>query len=311
MTLPERICDAHHHLWLRPGMEYLAADLAADIATVPQVARTVFVECDAWYRDEEPEHLRVVGETEWVVANAGPVVQGIVGAGDLRLGALTEEMLHAHVEAGAGRFRGIRQRATWDAALKPSRPDPGPGLLLDPAFRAGFDVLTGLGLSFDAWLYFPQLPELVDLARSHPESTIVLNHLGAPIVLGPYADRAATLAQWRSLMTEVATCPNVVLKLGGIGMPMFGTTWHERDIQPGPDEVAAHWGDAVRSCIDTFGPDRCMFESNFAVDRISMTYATAWAAFDLISQTYSPAERAALFHDTAVRTYRLDRQDTA
>ncbi|MCA8930698.1 MAG: amidohydrolase family protein, partial [Alphaproteobacteria bacterium] len=112
-------------------------------------------------------------------------------------------------------------------------------------------------------------------------------------------------------VTEVATCPNVVLKLGGIGMPMFGTTWHERDIQPGPDEVAAHWGDAVRSCIDTFGPDRCMFESNFAVDRISMTYATAWAAFDLISQTYSPAERAALFHDTAVRTYRLDRQDTA
>jgi predicted TIM-barrel fold metal-dependent hydrolase len=306
MTLPDRLCDAHHHLWLRAGMEYLPADLAADIATVPQVVRTVFVECDAWYRDDGPEHLRPVGETEWVVANAGPVVQGIVGTGDLRLGALAAEILDAHIDAGAGRFRGIRQRATWDADLRKADPDPGPGLLLDPAFRAGFEVLHALGLSFDAWLYFPQLPDLVDLARTYPGATIVLNHLGAPIVQGPYSDREATLARWRTLMADVAACPNVVLKVGGIGMPMFGTAWHRADVQPGPEEVAAHWGDAVRFCIDTFGPDRCMFESNFSVDRISMSYSTLWAAFDLMSDTYSPAERAALFHDTAVRAYRLD-----
>ena len=164
-----------------------------------------------------------------------------------------------------GRFRGIRQRATWDADLRQTDPDPGPGLLLDPAFRAGFEVLAELGLSFDAWLYFPQLPDLVDLARTYPDATIVLNHLGAPIVHGPYGDRDATLARWRASMTDVATCPNVVLKVGGIGMPMFGTSWLQQD-EPANARavVAAHWGDEVRFCIDTFGPDRCMFESNFS-----------------------------------------------
>ena len=306
MTLPDRICDPHHHLWLRQGMEYLPADLRADIDTVPQVVRTVFVECDAWYRENGPDHLRAVGETEWVVANADPVVQGIVGTGDLRLGARTEEVLRAHVEAGAGRFRGIRQRATWDADLRPSDPDPGRGLLLDPAFREGFEVLHSLGLSFDAWMYFPQLPDLIDLASAYPDTTIVLNHLGAPITLGPYRNRDTTHARWRELLADVARCPNVVVKVGGIGMPMYGTTWHQAAQQPGPEEVAAAWGDRVRFCIETFGPDRCMFESNFSVDKISMSYSTLWAAFDLMTATYSPTERAALFHDTAARSYRLD-----
>jgi L-fuconolactonase len=292
-------------------MEYLPADLMADLATVPQVTRTVFVECDAWYRTDGPEHLRVVGETEWVVANAGSVVEGIVGTGDLRLGDQTEDMLQQHIAAADGRFRGIRQRATWDAGLHTSKPDPGPGLLLDPAFRRGFEVLTSLGLSFDAWIYFSQLPDLVDLARTRPDGTIVLNHIGAPVTLGPYSDRAATHARWRVLMTDVATCPNVVLKVGGIGMPMFGSTWHQNDKPPTAEEVTTEWGDAVRFCIDTFGPERCMFESNFPVDRISMSYATLWNAFDLMSETYSPSERTALFHDTAVRTYRLTREDPA
>ncbi len=292
-------------------MEYLPVDLRADIATVPQVVRTVFVECDAWYRELGPEHLRVVGETEWVVENADPFVEGIVGTGDLRLGGRAEEMLHAHVAAGLGRFRGIRQRATWDGdpAIRQSDPDPGPGLLLDLAFRQGFKVLHSLGLSFDAWMYFPQLPDLIDLARTYPEATIVLNHLGAPITIGPYGDREATHARWRDLMTEVATCANVVLKVGGIGMPMYDSTWRKASTQPGtgtrPDEVAVAWGDSIRFCIDAFGPHRCMFESNFPVDKVSMSYATLWAAFDQISTGYSPAERAALFHDTAVSTYRL------
>jgi predicted TIM-barrel fold metal-dependent hydrolase len=303
--LPDRICDPHHHLWLRPAMEYLATDLRADIATVPHVVRTVFVECDAWYRDDGPEHLAVVGETEWVVANGDAFIEAIVGAADLRLGALTEQALHAHVEAGAGRFRGIRQRATWDAGIKPSRPDPGPSLLLDPAFRRGFEVLHALGLGFDAWLYFPQLPELTDLARSYPDTTIVLNHLGAPITLDPYADRQATHGRWRQLMADVATCPNVFLKLGGIGMPMFGSQWYRDGGNATIEQVAAEWSEPIRFCIDTFGPDRCMFESNFPVDKISMSYATLWAAFDAISAGYSPSERDALFHDTAVRAYRL------
>jgi L-fuconolactonase len=308
MTLPERICDPHHHLWLRSRMEYLPADLSADIATVPGVVRTVFVECSAWYRPDGPEHQRAVGETEWVVANTDPtVIQGIVGAADLRVGPLVEDTLHAHIAAGAGRFRGIRQRATWDAHPDVSRnsPDQGPGLLRDESFRRGFDVLSALGLTFDAWLFFPQLPDLVDLARARPEATIILNHLGAPITMGPYADREATHARWRNLMAEVAACPNVVLKVGGIGMPMFGGTWHQAASPPDAVEVAAVWGDPIRFCIDAFGPDRCMFESNFPVDKVSMSYATLWSAFDLISASYSPAERAALFHDTAARVYRL------
>lgn len=308
MTLPPRICDPHHHLWLRAGLEYLPADLVADIATVPQVVRTVFVECDAWYRDEGPDHLRVVGETEWVAANTEPFVEGIVGTVDLRLGHVVGEALHAHIKAGDGRFRGIRQRATWDRdpTIRPSDPDPGPSLLTDEEFRRGFTELAALGLSFDAWLYFPQLAELVDLARAFPDATIILNHLGAPITIGPYSDRAATHRRWQTLMHDVATCPNVFLKVGGIGMPMFGGEWHRHGGKAPLDEVVASWRDPIRFCIDTFGPDRCMFESNFSVDKVSMSYATLWNAFDVISGDYAPTERDALFHDTAVRAYRLD-----
>ena len=307
MTLPDRICDPHHHLWPAPGMEYLPADLCADIATVPQVTRTVFVECGAWYRNDGPEHLRAVGETEWVVANADPIVEGIVGTADLRVGKLAAETLEAHVDAGQGRFRGIRQRATWDAdpTIRPSWPYSGEGLLHDPWFRRGFEVLVSMGLSFDAWMYHPQLPDLVDLARAYPEATIILDHLGAPITLGPYADRATTHADWRRMMSDVAACPNVFVKLGGVGMAMFGSTWHRRGGDATVDEVVSEWRDPVGFCIDTFGTDRCMFESNFSVDKISMSYETLWAAFDAMSADSSPDERDDLFHDTAVRAYRL------
>jgi L-fuconolactonase len=308
MTLPHRICDPHHHLWDVPGRApYGAADLLADLATVPQVTSTVFVECGAWYRESGPTHLVEVGETEWVIANGPAVIQGIVGATDLRLGSQTAEALDQHVVAGQGRFRGIRHRATWDASplIKPSEPDPGGGLLVDLNFRAGFKVLHELGLSFDAWLYFPQLPELVNLARAFPDTTIILNHLGGPITLGPYADRVETLERWRALMLDLASCPNVVVKLGGIGMPMCGARWHKQATPPTAEDVAAFWRKPIRYCIETFGVDRCMFESNFPVDSVSMTYATLWNAFDLMTSDLSATERSTLFHDTAVAAYRL------
>ncbi len=314
MTLPERICDAHHHLWLRTGWPYVVDDLLADIATVPHVTRTVFVECGAWYHEAGPEHLRSVGETEWVAANTdAALTQGIVGATDLRLGALTEEALDAHVAAGQGRFRGIRQRATWDASplIRAGEPDPGPSLLLDPDFRRGIAALARRGLSFDAWLYFPQLTELVDLARAFPDATIVLNHFGGPIVMGPYTDRIATLARWRELIVEVAACPNVVVKLGAIGMPIYGLEWHKRSTTPTADEVAAAWRDPIRLCIDLFGVERCLFESNFPVDRASIDYGTLWRAFDIVTADLSPSGRAALFHDTAVAVYRLPDEGSA
>ena len=304
----DRICDAHHHLWVLPTSHYDVADLRADLATVPEVTRTVFVECGAWYRHDGPEHLRSVGETEWVAANTDPVTEAIVGATDLRLGALTEEALHAHIEAGAGRFRGIRQMATWDPSpdIRPAHPDPGPGLLLDPHFRDGFAALHRLGLSFDAWVYFPQLPEVADLARAFPDTTIVVNHFGGVIGLGPYAGhRDEMLTRWRELLPELAACPNVVMKLGGIGMPIYGLEWHKRAEPPSIAEVVDAWRDTVRRCIEAFGVDRCLFESNFPVDRFSLHYATVWAAFDAMTADLSMSERAALFHDTAAAVYRL------
>ena len=208
-------------------------------------------------------------------------------------------------------FRGVRQRATWDAhpSIKPAVPYAGEGLLLDPWFRRGFETLTSMGLSFDVWTYFPQLPDLVDLARAYPEATIVLDHLGGPITLGPYRDREATLAAWRPLIAEVAACPNVVLKVGGHGMPIYHGR-HVRDSKPADtpmtvEQAVEGWSEPIRFCIEAFGPERCMFESNFPVDRLSMTYATLWESFDVMSAGYSPDERRALFHDTAVRTYRL------
>jgi len=311
VTLPDSICDPHHHLWSRPTSHYTGTELMADLATVPQVRRTVFVECGAWYRADGAEHLRSVGETEWVVANGGDVVEGIVGATDLRLGARTEEALHAHVEAAAGRFRGIRHMATWDASplITPTQPDPGEHLLLDPAFREGVQVLQRLGLGFEAWVYFPQLPEVADLARAFPEVQIVVDHFGGPIVLGPYRDRAEVLARCREGLRTLVDRPNVTIKLGGIGMPLYGLKWHKREVAPGAEEVAAAWRDTVRWCIESFGVERTMFESNFPVDRFSISYRTLWDAFDLMTADLSATERANLFHDTAVRTYRLDRTD--
>lgn len=306
MTLPDRICDPHHHFWKRTDKEYLPTDLRDDVASVPSVASTVYIECGSWYRESGPEHLRVVGETEWVVANADPLTEGIVGTADLRHDSV-RETLDAHIEAGQRRFRGIRQRVTWDASplIRVAGPDPGPSIMLDPAFRQGIAVLTELGLSFDAWMYFRQLPELTDLARAFPDTTFILNHLGGPIVMGPYTDRAAVLDEWRPLIAEAATCPNIVMKLGGIGMPIYGATWHKQPSPPTAADIALTWRDPIMWCTEAFGVDRCMFESNFPVDRLSTDYAMLWESFDLMSADFSVDERRALFYGTAVRTYRL------
>jgi len=304
---PARICDAHHHL-LDHWADYRVAELRADLATVPEVASTVHVECSSWYRETGPEPLRPVGETEWVVRNATGVAQAIVGRAELRLGAAVEEVLAAHLEAGAGRFRGIRQLANFDPSpeLRRFEPDPGPGLLRDSRFREGFRVLGKLGLSFDTWLYFPQLPDLAALARAFPDTAIVLDHLGGPICVGPYQGRRPeVMARWRELLREVAACPNVALKLGGIGSPMLGHDWQRLPRKPGAEAIADTFGDAIRFCIDLFGPERCLFESNFPVDRVSFDYAALWEAFARMVRGASDAERAALFHDTAARVYRL------
>jgi L-fuconolactonase len=301
------ICDPHHHLWDRSGNRYMLEELEADTGSGHRVVHTVFVECTSGYRPDGPEAFRPVGETEFVVAaDPGGSVAGIVGFADLTAPEVTD-VLAAHVEAGNGRFRGIRHASARDPSpdIRSSHTNPPPGLLGHADFRRGLTALGQAGLSFDAWLYHPQLPELTALARSHPDVPIVMDHLGGPLGIGPYTDRAETISVWRSAMAELATCPNVTLKLGGIGMPIYGMKWHHRPEGASSEELAEAWQDEIRWCIDRFGVDRCMFESNFPVDRESCTYLDLWNAFKRIASDASPADKAMLFHDTAVRFYRL------
>jgi predicted TIM-barrel fold metal-dependent hydrolase len=270
------------------------------------------------YRADGPQALRPVGETEFVDGIAatsargarGPtrVAAGIIGFADLSLGAAVREVLQAHVDAAPGRFRGIRHAAAWhaDARIRPSHTTPPPGLLLDARFREGFAQLAPLGLSFDAWLYHPQIAELTDLARAFPETTIVLDHYGGPLGIGPYAGRADDVhADWRTRIDELARCPNVVAKLGGLHMPINGFGWHKGAAPPGSAEIAAATQRYVHHTIERFGPQRCMFESNFPVDKASCSYLVLWNAFKRLAVGCSADEKAALFHDTAARVYRL------
>lgn len=310
------ICDPHHHLWDYPTDRYLLDELRADTGDGHHVVSTVFVECMSGYRVGGPEELRPVGETEMVKMIAdqsaattahGAVIAGIVGFADLR-GTNVDEVLATHEAAGAGRFRGIRHASASDPdpALESAHTSPPPQLFADPEFRKGFAALGAAGLSFDAWLYHPQIPELTDLARAHPEVIVVLDHLGGPVGIGPYAGRRdEVMDAWRTSMADLATCPNVNVKLGGIGMPIFGLGFHKRPDPPSSQQLVEVWGPHIRWCIETFGAERCMFESNFPVDKASCSYRTLWNAFKQMTAADPPAARRALFQDTAVRVYRL------
>jgi predicted TIM-barrel fold metal-dependent hydrolase len=317
------ICDPHHHLWPEQTGRYPRYDLEdlhADTGSGHHVVDTVFIDCAAQYRSDGPPSLRPVGETEFVVTRAeasersgGARISGIVGHADLLLGDAVAEVLNAHVEAGRGRFRGIRHSAAWDPspAIPRSHSNPPPHLYNDPRFRRGAAVLARMGLSFDAWQFHPQLDEVLDLAATHPDLVVIVNHIGAPMGTGPYARRGREVrAVWRPAMARLAQLPNVSLKVGGIGMARYGAGFESWEQPPSSDQLLEHWGDDLRWCIDTFGPARCMFESNFPVDAESCSYVALWNAFKKVSAGYSDAERADLFHGTARRVYRLaDRPD--
>jgi len=312
------ICDPHHHLWDRPNDRYLLEQVLQDTGSGHNVVKTVFVECSSMYKKDGPESLRPVGETEFVedtvaVSATAPtaIAAGIVGFADLTLGAEVERVLEAHLAASPKRFRGIRHPAAWDAdpGIRGYK-DPPPGLLLDARFREGFASLQRYGLSFDAWLYHPQLIELVDLARAFPDVTIVLDHVGGFLGTGPYAGPRETVFQaWRMGIEQVAACPNVVVKLGGLGMERCGFGWHKRPTPPSSIEMAAAMAPYYLWCIEQFGVERCMFESNFPVDKVSSSYHVLWNAFKRIVEDLTAVERAALFHDTASRVYRLADDD--
>jgi L-fuconolactonase len=312
----QRICDAHHHLWDYANDRYLAADLAADITDGHHVVQTVFMECDWSYRDHGSADMAPVGETEFVVQQAAevanlvgrPVITGIIGFADLRLGRAVQTVLAAHVAAGQGLFRGIRHAVAWDASseIVNHHLNPPPRLLLEPQFVEGVRMLGAMGLTYDVWLFHRQLPEVIELARRAPATTIIIDHLGGPLGVGPYAGRRdEVLSYCRAQLKELATLPNVRLKLGGIGMTTYGNGWHKLPTPPSSATIALAWGDYIRWCIDTFGPSRVMFESNFPPDRRSCGYRTLWNAYKKIATPYQQGERDWMFHDTAVEVYKL------
>ena len=309
------ICDAHHHLWERRPSRYMLNDLLEDLRAGHNIVATVAVECRYAYRDSGPDELRPVGEVEFLesVADrvaADPTIKSriaaaIVGHADLLLADAVAPVLEEHLGASPERFRGIRHSATWDAsdALRSEAP---PGLLGDSRFRRGLASLEKLGLSFEAWVYHPQLSEVAELARAFPAVPIVLNHIGAPLGIGPYAGkRAEVFEQWSSGIVELAKCPNVVVKLGGVGSLRSGYDWHERAVKPSSVELAEILRPYFEHCIEKFGVQRCLFESNFPPEKLANTYVNLWNAFKRMTENYSVAERAALFHDTAARVYRI------
>jgi predicted TIM-barrel fold metal-dependent hydrolase len=282
------------------------------------VTATVVVECSAMFRAHGPVELRPVGETEFVNGIAamsasgayGPtrVCAGIVGFADMRLGTHVRPVIEAHIAAGGGRFRGIRNQMSWhaDYRLKNPRGLNAPQVLFDPQVRRGVASLAEYGLAFDVHLLFTQLPELTDLARNVPQTTIVLDHIGSPVHTGPYAGRRdEVLAAWTSGMRELARAPNVVVKIGGLGMETMGIKEQLGEARPSSERLAELWRPYIETCVELFGPARCMFESNFPPDKKTCDFGIMWNAFKRVAAQYTAAERVALFSGTAAATYRL------
>jgi predicted TIM-barrel fold metal-dependent hydrolase len=308
------ICDAHHHMWDRPGNRYMPDEFLAD-TNGNNIVSSVFIDCRSAYRTTGPEAMRPVGETEFIQQIASQnskgqtfIAAGIVGHADLRLGETVRPVLEAHVAAGKGLFKGIRHSTCWDPSpdIRPYMNSP-KGLLMDGVFRQGFAQLGKLGLSFDAWLYFHQMLELADVARAFPETRIVLDHIGGPIYTAAYVTKRDEVTDtWRKGITELSGYPNVYIKLGGMGMVQFGFGWHERPKPPDSVELARAMAPYYLFCIEKCGVQRCLFESNFPVDKVSYSYTVMWNAFKRIVRDFTPTEKAALFHDTAVAAYGLD-----
>ncbi|WP_407179329.1 amidohydrolase family protein [Bradyrhizobium sp. STM 3562] len=312
------IIDAHHHLWDRPNWRYLFDEYNADIAASGHnITASVFMQCQAMYRSDGPAEMRVVGETEFVngvaamsaSGNYGPrrLCAGIIGHADPRLGDGVAPVLEAHLAAAPNRFRGIRHITVWDAdrsLMNPLSAGP-PGVLSDETFRKGFARLAPLGLLFDAWLFHPQIPELTELARAFPQTTIVLDHLGGIVRIGAYKDRRDEIfAGWSRSIRELATCGNVCVKLGGLGMRINGFGF-EKDAPPSSEVLAETWRPYIETCIEAFGPQRCMFESNFPVDKGSYSYGTIWNAFKRLTRNAGDSDLTSLFSATAARVYGL------
>lgn len=321
------ICDPHHHLWdFRTGAtqpRYLLHEMVADLAppTVGgghNIRSTVFIECGAMFAKDKPYAFQPIGETEFVkgiaaMSDSGMygethIAAGIVGTVDLKIGDESADVLDAQIEAAGGRFRGIRLGALWhkEDAIRNHRTNPPEHMLLRDDFRQGFKHLASRQMTFEAWLCHEQIPDVTALARAFPNTTIILDHFGGPLGIGSYAGRQDEVFEiWKPLVDELATCPNVMAKLGGLNMDVNGFGWDEQPKPPTGQELAHATRRYFDHMIEKFGVNRCMFESNFPVDKLSCSYTNLWNSFKIMTKGYSSDERAALFHDTAARVYRL------
>lgn len=314
------IVDPHHHLWDLPARDprYFLDDLNADLASGHRIVSTIFIECHAMYRRDGDPTMAPVGEVEFAngfaamsaSGNYGStrVCEGIVGYAELGLGARVREVLEAQVRAAGSRFKGVRNISAWhkDPEARGSSANPPPDVLTNPRFKEGFAVLAGMGLTFDAFMYHTQIDEILAIARAFPDATIILDHCGGAIGIGPYASRKAeTFKDWKASMVELGRCQNVRVKLGGLGMRLFGFDVHLGELPPTSQDLARAWGPHIETCIEAFGPKRSMFESNFPVDKGSCSYGALWNAFKRLSQGYSAEERDWMFRRTAVETYGL------
>jgi len=332
------IIDPHHHLWdwppalfanrpvpqhgfdavIRRAMRYLLPELLTDLNTGHNIRATVFVQCGAMYRADAPDAFKPVGETEFVNGVAAMCASGtygavracagIVGHVDLTAGTVVSAVLEAHLKAGGDRFRGIRHSASYDADSNVLGPlvRAGAGLYTAKAFREGYAQLGKFDLSFDAWLLEPQLPELIDLARNFPNTPVILDHVGTPLGIAGYqGKREERFAIWRDNMRKLAALPNVSVKLGGLAMAFCNFPSFLRSPRASSTQLAGEWKPYIETCIELFGVNRCMFESNFPVDMGSCTYPVLWNAFKVLAKHYSADEKTALFSGTAQRVYRL------
>jgi L-fuconolactonase len=310
------ICDSHHHFFKLPDFTYMLPDLMKDISTGHNIVSTVYVDARTGYRETGPEPLKPIGETEFVenlVSNSKisrqiDIAAGILGHADLKLGDAVKPVLEGHIAAGLDRFSGLRVIACWDASPACTRSINAPrdGLLLDKDFRRGFACLKEYNLSLDVTLFHPQIPELVDLARAFPDTTIVLDHTGGPLGVGPYADNPSEVFQtWQKKIAELAACQNVYLKIGGLAMDIYAYGLNRRPQPISSVQLAEVIRPYCLWSIEKFGVNRCMFESNFPVDKEQLSYSVIWNAFKRVTADFSALERKALFRDTAVKAYRL------
>jgi L-fuconolactonase len=311
------IIDAHHHLWDAPGRRYLFDEFLADLRSGHRVVATVFVQCHSMYRAFGPEEMRPVGETEFVAGVAAQSESGqygptrmcaaIVGSLDATLGDRVAPVLEAHIQAGSGRFRGIRLRTSWDASSEVHKLPTPAGVLRDPRTQAAIARIGKAGLLLDIWCFHTQMEEVLATCRAHPGLTIVIDHIGGPIGIGPYRGRRDEIfAAWHESLRELARLPNTVMKIGGLGMRFTGFDFHLQPDPPSSDRLVEVTRPYVDACIEAFGPSRCIFESNFPVDKAMFSYAVMWNAFKKIAGRYSEQEKRDLLGGTAARVYRIE-----